>query len=62
MPLGEQVPVCWKCFLRLGHLAAGAGLNEAPGGRTEALACFVSGEIVHVAGLESAPGRRLKWN
>lgn len=45
--------MCWKCCLYLGHLAAGAGLNEASGGRTEALACLVSGEIVHVAGLVS---------
>lgn len=54
--------MCWKCYLCLGHLAPAAGLNEASGDRTEGLACLVSGEIVHVAGLESASGRRLKWN
>lgn len=40
--------MCWKCHLCLGHLAPGAGLNQASGGRTEALACSLLGEIVHL--------------
>lgn len=36
------------------------GLNEATGGRREALAYLVEDENVHVASLESAPGSRLK--